>query len=367
MADQSIPWWQQELNARIARRAARRAWLARLLLRVLVTLVLTGLAALMLVVLAQDPRIHRARVNPLVLADARPTPMHTGTSSKTGAEGAVVTVAAPDAHTSAGSSGGSALEVTVTDRSGGALADADVRISIGGPVPFSGSALTDGRGVATLHLPYEPGPFTLRIVATIDGNEVAHSTVNIGSGQPAISTSPVTARFYSSDNRCMFDAPADARPVLTEQFSTVNFGGRPFTGFGAAASDAPHVAADAHSTVGMANLNHFDAIITGTFTTKSPGTVRFTVLIDDAFDFGIGNGATRVAGTMSNPPRTGLTALEGLPVIGAFNQGHLEATTTVTVHFPKAGAYPYEIDYAECMAGNEALRLSTAGQFIPTT
>ena len=73
-----------------------------------------------------------------------------------------------------------------------------------------------------------------------------------------------------------------------------------------------------------------------------------------------------MSGTLSNPPASGLTALQRLPVIGAFNRGHLEATTHVTVHFPRPGPFPYEVDYSECMAGHESLRISSGGLILAT-
>jgi len=116
--------------------------------------------------------------------------------------------------------------------------------------------------------------------------------------------------------------------------------------------------------IGVGRLNHFNAAFTGVLMVRRGGEVPFTFLIDDAFNFGIGGRAIRVRGTMSNPPPSGATALRHLPVIGAFNQGHLEATTAVTVHFPRTGMYPFEIDYAECRGGGAALRVSAGGQFL---
>jgi hypothetical protein len=50
-----------------------------------------------------------------------------------------------------------------------------------------------------------------------------------------------------------------------------------------------------------------------------------------------------------------------LPVLGAFNQGHLAAVTRVSVRFPRAGRYPYEIDWAECDGGGELLKMYANG------
>jgi hypothetical protein len=118
--------------------------------------------------------------------------------------------------------------------------------------------------------------------------------------------------------------------------------------------------------VGVGPLNHFNATFTGSLVVSQAGDVPFTFLIDDAFDLGVGGGASRVSGTMSGPPPSGVTALQRLPVLGAFNQGHLEATTHVTVHFPHPGSYPYELDYSECRGGGASIRLSSGGQFLAT-
>jgi hypothetical protein len=112
-------------------------------------------------------------------------------------------------------------------------------------------------------------------------------------------------------------------------------------------------------------LNHFNAVFTGSLVVRYAGDVPLTFLIDDAFDLGVGGGASRVSGTMSNPPASGLTVLERLPMVAAFNQGHLAATTTATVHFPHAGAFPYELDYSECAGGGASMRMATGGLFVP--
>jgi hypothetical protein len=195
---------------------------------------------------------------------------------------------------------------------------------------------------------------------------VATSTVQVGQ-PPSVATTTVTARFYASDGRCTYDTPAGTPPLFVQDFPTINFEGRPFTDYGTAAGQPNLAAADGIARIGLGRLNHFNAVFTGDLLVRRAGDVPFTFLIDDAFDLGVGGGATRVSGTMSNPPADDLTALDRLPVVGAFNQGHLEALTSTTVHFPHAGFYPYEVDYAECMAGDASLRLSTAGRFLPTT
>lgn len=206
----------------------------------------------------------------------------------------------------------------------------------------------------------------VHITATANGSQVAESTVRVGQA-PGVATTEVTGRFYASDGRCTYDVPPSRLPLFVAHFPTINFAGRPFTDFGVTANQANMVAAHGSYRMGSGLLNHFNAAFTGNLVVPAAGDVPFTFLIDDAFNFGVGGGARRVSGTMSNPPASKKTALHRLPLVGAFNQGHLQALTTATVHFPHAGTYPYEIDYAECMEGGEALRISTGGQFLPAT
>ncbi|HXT34205.1 MAG TPA: hypothetical protein VN837_01400, partial [Chloroflexota bacterium] len=184
----------------------------------------------------------------------------------------------------------------------------------------------------------------VHVRATVGGAQVASSTIRVPAGPPGIATSAVLGRFYASDNRCAFDTPPGTAPLFSEYFATVNFDGRPFTGYGGATGSSPRIAASGTMVAGVGLLNHFNAVFTGNLKVRRAGRTTFTVLIDDAFDFGIGGGAIRVSGALSNPPRGGLTAVDRLPIVGAFNQGHLEATTQVAVRFPHPGVFPYEID-----------------------
>ena len=270
----------------------------------------------------------------------------------------------PPAVSPASGPTGSPLRVALTTRSGAPLPGVTVWLTIRGPVPYTGTATTDANGVAAFS--FRPtAPYTVHIRATEGGTQVASSTIRIPAGPPMIATSAVLGRFYASDNRCTFDTPAGTPPLFSGYFATINFGGRPFTGYGAATGIPSRIAKSGARVAGLGTLHHFNAVFTGNLVAHRAGRTSFTFLIDDAFDFGIGGGASRVSGALSNPLRGGLTAVDRLPVVGAFNQGYLEATTAVTIHFPHPGVFPYEIDYAECMSGNEAIRISTGGQFLP--
>jgi hypothetical protein len=201
------------------------------------------------------------------------------------------------------------------------------------------------------------------ITTTLPGKQSAPSAVQMGQG-PNVATTEITGRFYASDSHCTYDTPPTQPPLFVIHFPTINFSGRPFTDYAATAGQPNIVAIHGADLIGMGRLNHFNAAFTGNLIVHRSGDISFTFLVDDAFNLGVGAGASRVWGTLSNPPMSGETVLQHLPVVGSFNQGHLQATTSVTVHFPHPGSYPYELDYAECMAGGETIRISTGGHVL---
>ncbi len=370
-----IPWWQRELNARLARRALRREALRRLAVRAVGALALMALGLQLVLALAQDTQgqlaertrhIHRAGALASVAPSPTPVSVDTATAAigKLRASGATLTLDPPATGT-ASANQGAKLRVTLTDRAGTPLPGITIWLTITGLLPYSGVATTDTGGVASFPYQGNGSPYSVHITATANGSQLAQSTVPIAPA-PGVATTEVTGRFYASDDRCTFDIPANTPPLFIQRFPTINFAGRPFTGYGTGPDSRAITAASGRNVVGVGPLNHFNAIFTGSLVVRHAGNVLFTFLIDDAFNLGLGGGAIRVSGALSNPPASGLTALQRLPVIGAFNQGHLEATTHVTVHFPRPGSFPYEVDYSECMAGHEMLRISTGGLFLPT-
>ena len=75
---------------------------------------------------------------------------------------------------------------------------------------------------------------------------------------------------------------------------------------------------------------------------------------NDAFVFGVGNGATATSGPQTNTPAS--TVFTGLPVMGGVNQRSAPASSSITVNFPAPGMYPYEVDYAK--GGDKNLTLT---------
>jgi hypothetical protein len=92
-------------------------------------------------------------------------------------------------------------------------------------------------------------------------------------------------------------------------------------------------------------LYAFQAVFTGTFTVPEAADVPIDIFANAGFVLGVGDGATSVSGPSTNSPASGVTVFNSLPVMGAYNATQ-EANNVVVVHFPQAGTYHYEVDYA---------------------
>ena len=122
---------------------------------------------------------------------------------------------------------------------------------------------------------------------------------------------------------------------------------------------------------GQGPLFEFDAVFTGTLIVAAAGDVTFSIWHDDGFILGVGNGATRISGPMTGAPSSGFTAFEGFPVLTANNIAVVAAPDTYTIHFPAAGAYPYELDWNECCGDGLKLAMlagsTTGAPALPPT
>jgi len=95
------------------------------------------------------------------------------------------------------------------------------------------------------------------------------------------------------------------------------------------------------------------SVISGTLTVGVPGQYTFALNHHDGCFIGFGGGATKVSGVLIDdaavsPART-TTAMFGYPIFGGTDtglSGNAIWNDTVTVNFPVAGDYPFEIDYA---------------------
>jgi RHS repeat-associated protein len=275
------------------------------------------------------------------------------------------------------------FRATLLDRHGFPVVGAAVHFNVEGANATGGDALTNFLGVAEFtYSGNNNGDDRVRATASdgtlsVESNQAAVSWVT---PIQRISTTTVLGRFFTSNGSGAFNARPTQTPVFSQYFPTINFNPpagavpgntsgvdewtRPFTNVttdlnGNFTGTIP-VQGNGYVAGIQGPLFDFNAVFTGSFTVAAPGNVTFNFFSDDGFVFGVGGGATRVGGVLSNPPPSGRTPFEDMPVMGAYNNATAPVANGVTVFFPAAGSYPYEVDYSECCNAQLALTMTTA-------
>lgn len=114
---------------------------------------------------------------------------------------------------------------------------------------------------------------------------------------------------------------------------------------------------------GVGSLESFDAVFTSSIVVHKAGQLTFAITSEDGFLLGFGGGATRVNGTYVNAPESNTSPFEGYSLVAANNVQSLAGppeTYLVTVEFPAAGSYPYELDYFSSSGQELSLTLALA-------
>jgi RHS repeat-associated protein len=262
--------------------------------------------------------------------------------------------------------------------------------------------LNDGAAESPSYTPGSAG--TYQFVATYDGdaNNQAASTicgdkaeqvvVTPAAGISPISTTTVQGNFYAAEPSAQtFTAKPGDAPAFGQSFPTIDFNPpagtiahslaglpavdpttRPFTDITTdqvGDGNGVIVAQGNGQQAGAGSLNSFDAALTANFVVAKAGDVTFNIVHDDGFLLGIGGGATRISGAYENPPESSASSFHDYPLVGAFNEqtGLGPRTDSVTVHFPKAGSYPYELDYFKSGGSTELSLTMTVASFAQTT
>jgi RHS repeat-associated protein/uncharacterized repeat protein (TIGR01451 family) len=290
---------------------------------------------------------------------------------------------------------------TLKDSNGVAISGATVQFTVTGANPRISSGATNASGIVALT--YTGAAAGLDTVQATSGTAVSNNgVVNWIVPVSAISTSPLLGRFFASpDGNGVFNIPSTATPLWTQAFPTIDFNPPPgtipgntsgvdyqnppfadvitdlngqFTGTIVAQGNGyiAGVSLPAGVTIPGSNspLRSFEAVFTGSLTVRSAGQMVFNFFSDDGFVLGIGGGATRVSGSLNNPPSSGFTAFENFAVMGANNTPHGPGGDQIVVNFPAAGTYPYEVDYTENFFGQLSLTMTTAstgGHGVPPT
>src|SRR5712691_3056105 len=282
------------------------------------------------------------------------------------------------------------LTATLLDSTGTPIPNKAVTFNITGANPGSGTATTDAGGNAVFtYTGANAGNDVAQATLTASGVTLNSNTANISWGKllQAIVTGPVQGNFYPNpptpNGSCTFDIGPGATPAFGQTFpdvlfnapasavphdiSTVTTTTRPFTDLTVDINgnyNGTIVAQGKGLQAGVGALSSFYAVFNGNFVVTEAGDLTFTILHDDGYILGVGNGATRVSGDLINAPAT--TPFNGYGVISAWNQVAGSTPGSATIHFPAAGTYPYELDYSECGGGGLVLALLTA-QFIAQT
>lgn len=117
----------------------------------------------------------------------------------------------------------------------------------------------------------------------------------------------------------------------------------------------------------------WNTVFSGNLRVGAPGSYVIYINSDDGYTLGIGssggNAPTASGGENVGRPSSGLTAFNGLP-IASVKQGtnYGWPMASVTVNFPAAGDYPFEVDYAEANYPNASFSLlyqNTSGTVVP--
>lgn len=276
------------------------------------------------------------------------------------------------------------------------IANQSVSFTVTGANAKGGTATTNAKGVATF--PYvgaTTGADTVVATAAGGGSSVTSGPAHITwiaavdantTNPPAVATTPVQGNFYAepASATSFVAAPTDT-PAFGKSFPNVEFNPtaamvngeppsgptpntRPFTdvttdqagGF-AGTIVAQGNGAQAGVKTNAADLTTFDASFAANLNVGKAEDITFAITADDGFLFGVGGGATKVSGAVLGTAAT-TTPFHTYPLDAAYDQSGTGAPGhyLVTVHFPAAGSYPYELDYLSCCDHTLSLTLGIA-------
>lgn len=276
-----------------------------------------------------------------------------------------------------------ALTATLLDRNGQPAPNIAVTLTVTGANSVSVTATTDSAGKAAFRYTGKAaGLDTAQAKATAGTVHIQSNTAQIGWVSPIapIGTTTVDGRFFTEPTSATtFVAKPGDTPTFGQSFPNLAFNPSAaamphnLTGVGPSTHPFTDVTADLMGNgvgaivaqgngkqAGGTGMTAFDAVFTADFVVAKPGDVTFRFDYDAGFLFGVGGGASRVNGSYENTPASNRSAFENYPLVGADNRpSNAVHTTTVTVHFPSAGTYPYEVDYTEAGGPTLSLVLST--------
>jgi RHS repeat-associated protein/uncharacterized repeat protein (TIGR01451 family) len=267
------------------------------------------------------------------------------------------------------------LTATLLDRDGRPMPNITVTFTVTGTNAATGTDTTDADGKATFsYAGKAAGLDTAQAEATAGSTRVESNTAQVGwvtaTGPIApVGTTTVDGRFFPEPtNATTFVAKPGDTPAFAQSFPSLAFdppsGALPhdITGVTPATRPFTDVTLDVLGNglgtlpaqgngrqAGVADMTCFDAAFTAQLVVAQASDVTLRFQYGTGFLFGVGGGATRVSGLYENIAHGRLSAFDAYQVVGGDNTMSSSVRNgTVTVHFPAAGSYPYEVDYTGC-------------------
>jgi RHS repeat-associated protein len=312
------------------------------------------------------------------------TPTSTPTSTPSPLEGATLTltpnVAGPNVTGTT-----QTLTATLKNRFGVPLANVTMQFVVTGPNAMSSTAATNANGIALFaYAGANSGTDSIQAIASIGTSQVTSNTSAVSWVTPSssISTTTVWGRFFTNPSASVvFNKLASDIPVFTQTFPTLNFNPvsgsvpgipgnlnqdtRPFTNVSTDINGnyTGSIIAQGNGYVaGTGSLTGFEAVFTGDFVVKEASTLALTIYSDDGFKWGVGpdQNGHQPTGSVSS---AGFTVFHNFPILNT-NNGQW-GYSNITINFPAAGTYPYEVDYAENGPGGLSFSILSGTQGVP--
>jgi RHS repeat-associated protein/uncharacterized repeat protein (TIGR01451 family) len=281
------------------------------------------------------------------------------------------------------------LTAALLNAGGSPIASQPLTFSVTGANPTTAQATTDASGKATFsYAGANPGVDQAQGTASAPGVTLQSNTSSVSWIKPiqTVSMTPVQGNFFHEPSTATtFVAKPGDTPDFSQTFPTIDFNPpagtvphnisgvtnqtRPFTDLTTDVGgnfNGTIVAQGNGVQAGVGTMSSFDAAFTGTVVAAEAGDVTFDLQVGDGFILGVGGGATRVSGDLTNPPASNTSVFQGYPLVAAYQAQSAAATRTATVHFPAPGTYPFELDYFECCAGDLSLTMTVAA-IVPQT
>jgi RHS repeat-associated protein len=277
------------------------------------------------------------------------------------------------------------LTATLIDRNNAPIANQVIAFAVTGANPSTLNVTTDAAGTASLtYSGANPGTDVVQATAGSGATALPSNTASVVWVKPVatISTTAVQGNFFAeAPQQASFVAKPGDTPAFAQTFPAIEFNppsgivNRNVSGVGPSTRPFTDVLADPAGNfmgtvvaqgngvqAGTGTLSTFNAVFTASFVVAQAGDVTFNVVVNDGFLLGVGGGATRVSGAFEFPPPSNTSAFNGYNLVGAFNGAGAAAPQTfpVTVHFPAAGSYPYELDYNSCCNQQLSLTMTVA-------